>query len=342
MPQYAFAVPTADPHHSSMHAAVSYALAALDDAELRALLADADRLGSGIGGDTLRISVDRHPVFVKRIPLTDIEREPARHRSTANTFGLPPYFHYGIGSAGFGAWRELATHELTTAWALDETAPFPLTYHWRIVPTEPIALPDELRDVDAAVDYWEGSDAILRRIEALRSATASVIVFLEYVPLTLEAWLTAQLERGPSAFADACELVERELHAIADVLTAHDLLHLDAHFENLLTDGTRLYAADFGLAISETFHLDPAERAFVDKHRAYDRSYMFAQLSGFLRSARERTGTLHPVAERIAMTYEPVDAAVRPFYRALRTVSRHTPYPVEAEHAAWQHLTPRR
>ncbi|WP_406418196.1 hypothetical protein [Streptomyces sp. NBC_01614] len=37
-----------------------------------------------------------------------------RARSTANVLRLPAYFHHGIGSPGFGAWRELAVHTMTT------------------------------------------------------------------------------------------------------------------------------------------------------------------------------------------------------------------------------------
>ncbi len=54
------------------------------------------------------------PIFVKQIPLTDLEKQPENFRSTANIFKLPLSYQYGIGSAGFGAWRELATHIMTT------------------------------------------------------------------------------------------------------------------------------------------------------------------------------------------------------------------------------------
>jgi len=43
------------------------------------------------------------PVFVKRIPLTHLERRPEHAGSTANLFGLPVCYQYGVGSTGFGA-----------------------------------------------------------------------------------------------------------------------------------------------------------------------------------------------------------------------------------------------
>ena len=81
---------------------------------------------------------DGTPVFVKSIPLTGAEL--ANPGSTRNHYGLPPNFQYGVGSAGFGAYRELAAHMATTQWALDGTNEhFPLL-HSRVLP-----LPEEGR-----------------------------------------------------------------------------------------------------------------------------------------------------------------------------------------------------
>jgi len=120
------------------HRLISERLGRLDDRDLAALVDAGIPLGSGIGGRTSLLCVDGLPVFVKRIPLTDLERRPENVRSTANLFGLPTFYQYGVGSTGFGAWREVAAHEMTTAWVLDGLYPsFPLTYHWRILPHEP-------------------------------------------------------------------------------------------------------------------------------------------------------------------------------------------------------------
>jgi hypothetical protein len=46
-------------------------------------------LGSGIGGKSAPPHVDGAAVFVKRVPLTGLERQPENVRSTANLFALP-------------------------------------------------------------------------------------------------------------------------------------------------------------------------------------------------------------------------------------------------------------
>jgi hypothetical protein len=90
---------------------VSRSLSRLTDLELSDCLNGASSLHAGIGGNSLFLEVEENPVFVKRIALCDIEREPqhARIRSTANIFELPTICHYGIGSPGFSAWRELVS-----------------------------------------------------------------------------------------------------------------------------------------------------------------------------------------------------------------------------------------
>lgn len=100
--------------------AVSTQLSLLGDRRLGEVVAAAEPLGSGIGGRSARLTVAGRRVFVKRVPLTDVERRPEHVRSTANVFGLPVFYQYGVGSAGFGAWRELAAHIMTTGWVLSD------------------------------------------------------------------------------------------------------------------------------------------------------------------------------------------------------------------------------
>lgn len=109
------------PERLRIHGAVSTGLALHSDRALRELVDAAAPIGVGIGGKSALLEVAGTPVFVKRIPLTDLERRPEHVRSTANLFDLPLFCHYGvglIGGAGFGAWRELAVHTMTTNWAL--------------------------------------------------------------------------------------------------------------------------------------------------------------------------------------------------------------------------------
>ena len=93
---------------------ISTSLSALSNEKLKQILADGKPMHEGIGGKSALISINDTPVFVKKVPLTDLEQLPQHFMSTANIFDLPPSYQYGVGSAGFGAWRELATHIMTT------------------------------------------------------------------------------------------------------------------------------------------------------------------------------------------------------------------------------------
>jgi len=88
------------------YAAVAESLALLSDRRLRDLLDGSAVVGTGIGGTTSVVHVDGKPVFVKQVPLTDLERRPEHVMSTANLFDLPLGCQYGVGSPSFGVWRE--------------------------------------------------------------------------------------------------------------------------------------------------------------------------------------------------------------------------------------------
>ncbi|MFF9803365.1 protein kinase family protein, partial [Streptomyces rochei] len=261
------------PARLAAHSDLATSLALLSDHELAGLVESGVPVGTGIGGQVLHVDVDGRRVFVKRVPLTDTELLPEHARSTANVFGLPSSCHYGIGKGpGFGAWRELAVHTMTTDWVLTGAFPgFPLTHHWRVLPDEPRPLPEELADVDRTVAYWGGSPQVRECLEALRTVTASLTLFLEYIPFTLHDWLDARI-RTEDADA-ACALVERGLTEAAGFLQERHLIHFDAHFKNILTDGRQLYFADYGLALSSRVRRTPPEHAFFDRHRDYDRAY---------------------------------------------------------------------
>ncbi|MEU9286044.1 protein kinase family protein [Streptomyces sp. NPDC048275] len=336
---------SSDPDHVrrvEAYGDVSTSLALCGDRELAELVADATPLGSGIGGRSLLMEVAGSPVFVKRVPLTAPERLPENVRSTANVFGLPTFCQYGIGGPDFGAWRELAVHTMTTNWVLaDRFGGFPLMYHWRVLPDEVQPLPEELADVERAVAYWGGSAQVRRRIEALRHASASVTLFLEYIPHHLHDWLHARVPADDRALS----LVERELEAGVSFMNARGLLHFDAHFENILTDGRRLYFADYGLALSSRFELAREEREFFDRHENYDRAYtvtylvnwLVTALYGYGREDREACVRAYAEGERpvgvprsaaaILTRHAPLAAVMADFNRRLQQESRRTPYP---------------
>lgn len=131
-------------------------------------------------------------------------------------------------------------------------------------------------------------------------------------------------------------------------MNSRGLLHLDAHFWNILTDGRRLYFADYGLALSEGFDLSPQEAAFFDQNQSYDRGFTATYLVNWLLYAlygpqdREaRAAMAHAIAEgappegipegaaAILRRHAPVAAAMSVFTQAFQQTSRTTPYPDE-------------
>ncbi|GGP55335.1 protein kinase family protein [Streptomyces calvus] len=333
------------------HGAVSTSLALCSDRGLRELVDAGTPVGSGIGGHRVLLDVDGTPVFVKQVRLTDLELRPENVRSTANLFSLPAFCHYGVGAIGgpgFGAWRELAVHTMTTNWVIaGDHEGFPLLHHWRVLPGPRRPLPEELADVDRAVAYWGGGAEVRHRIEALGESTADLTLFLECIPQTLHDWLGGRVAAGDEAAGRACTLVEDALDAGLSFMNARGLLHFDAHFENILTDGRRLYFADYGLAISSRFELDPEEADFFERHRAYDRAYAVTHLVNWLAAAlfgyapQERREFVRACAEgaspgngvpaavaALLARHAPLAAGMGDFYHRFRQESRTTPCPV--------------
>lgn len=284
------------------HRVISAALAAIDDRALARLL-EGRPFRASIGGGTTTIEIAGTPVFVKRVALTDLEA--AHPRSTRNLFELPLVYQYRLGSSGFSAWRELVAHELTTSWVVDGIcAGFPLLHHARVLPTPPPQPVDELGTP------W-ASPAIRARLEAIARATASIVLFLEHLPRTVHDWYAAQADP-----AEACAMIERETGPIVDVLRARGMLHMDAHWGNLLTDGQRIYATDFGLAISRSFELSSEERAFFERHARYDEHVLRRELVSW-----------NPSADVLAR-HGAVARTLGEFYQRLR-VDLTTRYPDE-------------
>jgi hypothetical protein len=335
---------------------VSTALAVLSDRQLAQHVGTARAIGSGVGGASALLDVAGAQVFVKRIPLTDLERDPDNVRSTANLFGLPTSCQYGVvavGSGGFGAWRELAANTITTNWVLtDRSEAFALMYHCRVLPGAP-PLAEELADIERVVAYWGGSAAVRRRLHALGQASASVVLFFEHIPHRLDVWLKVQLAAGPDAVAAACAMVERSLREGVAFMNDRGLLHFDPHFRNVLTDGRRLYVADFGLASATRFDLSDDERDFLARNASHDSCYVVRELLNWMVTnivgiatpatggPRERydylrrcaagarpAGLPEPVAELISR-HAPAVAIMNDFYWNFFGASRATPYPAQ-------------
>ena len=332
----------------SAYATVSASLSLLGERRLGDAVAAAPALGSGIGGRSAELDVDGVRVFVKRVPLTDLELRPGNVRSTANLFDLPVFYQYGMGSAGFSAWRELAAHLMTTEWVLGgEHAGFPLLYHWRILPDRPpTGFVDAFGGIEGAVAHWEGSPAVRRRLEAIGSSSASLVLFLEHVPQTLAAWLGEQRDTA-SAASDAVSpypWIEDAQARTTAFMSARGLVHFDGHFANLLTDGQQVYFTDFGLASSTAFELSAQEAAFLKDHLIYDRCYAPTHLlrhhlldhvrgdvdrDTFLRgwAAGHREDGVPPEIGAIIDRHARTAVVLDDFHRRLLTQSKRTPFP---------------
>ena len=235
----------------------------MDDHELRRLTGG--EWTGGWGASSPAMLPDGSPVFVKRLPLTDLEH---RHgHSTRNLFRLPLIYQYGVGSAGFGVWRELATHAKTTGWVLDGSWPgFPLLLHHRVLPRLPARVPNTpsstwIESPDY-VRYWNSSKRIGAFLEARRTSPFELWLVLEHVPDRLFDWLRDH--------QDAAGAIAEHLTATVRFLHDHGVFHFDAHEGNVVVDGAAPLLTDFGLANDRRFALSPDEHAFLDRHQHYD------------------------------------------------------------------------
>lgn len=257
-------------------ASLSGRLALLDDPSLAALVPSSGRSGWGVSSAAM---LGDDPVFVKRIPVTSLE---AAHRhSTRNRFQLPTVYNYGVGSAGFGAYREFATHVKTTGWVLaDESDGFPMLLHARLLPRRAAAADGWIGSADY-VHYWNGSKRIGNFIRARAAATEELCLVLEHVPHTLRGWLLEHQADVPAAVGQLCDTLT--------FLHGRGVLHLDAHFSNAVTDGARVYLADYGLALDAAFELTTREQDFFRAHQHYDFGEAIANVGALLLPLVQRT-----------------------------------------------------
>lgn len=237
---------------------LSSQIAQLDNAKVRALLESSEASNGWGRHQTVDVG---QKVFVKRIPVTDLEFEHAF--STRNLYDLPTYYNYGVGSAGFGVFRELVMHIKTTNWVLaGAIANFPLMYHYRVMPFSGPRTDVPPERVQGYVDYWNGNESVARYWSDRARANHELVLFLEYIPHALHPWLLEQ----PAQIQRTLD----ELRTTITFLREHGIIHFDAHFNNVVTDGERPYLTDFGLALDRSFALSQEEIAFFEQHTHYD------------------------------------------------------------------------
>jgi hypothetical protein len=238
---------------------LSSQIAHMDTLHVRALFG-ASEAHTGWGTNHT-ISIGRSKVFVKRIPVTNIEYD--NMFSTKNLYDLPTYYNYGIGSVGFGVFRELVTHIKTTNWVLEgKIATFPLMYHYRMIPSTGIRAEVDIDRHKRYVEYWGNSANVGRYVLDRANASYELVLFLEHIPYTVATWLL----ENPSSI----QMIMADMRATIAFLRKNGILHLDPHFSNILTDGKQAYLTDFGLVLDKRFALTHAEEAFYKQNTYYD------------------------------------------------------------------------
>jgi hypothetical protein len=234
-------------------------IAQIDNAQLRSLF-EASESRAGWGRNHT-IDLGNSKVFVKRVPVTDTEHD--NFFSTKNLYSLPTYYNYGVGSAGFGVFRELVAHIKTTNWVLDgQIETFPLMYRYRVIPFSGKRANVDHERHKRYVEYWGGDENIGRYMLDRSSANHELVLFLEYVPHVLRSWLPENPGRVHAVLDDLC--------ATIDFLRKNEVIHFDAHFGNILTDGERTYLTDFGLVLDRSYTLAEDEKTFFEANTHYD------------------------------------------------------------------------
>jgi hypothetical protein len=221
-------------------------------------------------------------VFVKRIPITRMEYD--RLFSTENLYRLPVFYNYGVGSAGFGAFRELIAHIKTTNWVLEGAIEnFPLMYHYRIRPfhdTRP-ELNEEWHQ--GYIRYWNGDERVDHYIRERQKAPYEAVICLEHIPHVLEAWMANN--------TDSWETVLDGMQRAIAFLRDQGIIHFDAHFWNILVNDGIPYLTDFGLVLDKNFSLNAEEKAFFRRHIDYDYAEFFSGLQWSLYATYDRLTT---------------------------------------------------
>lgn len=258
------------------HTQLSKTLSAFsNESLLKALNSWEARSHQGISGTSIIGEIDDTPIFVKKIPITDLELLKENQNKTHNLFNLPLCYQYGVGSLGFGAWRELMAHEITTNWVLSNSCQnFPLMYHWRILPDETSSINLEYwGSDDKYLDYWENNPFINKRLEGLRQGRKSIFVFLEQFPMNLANYLenTLKNESCDTNKVITLEKIFSSFEQATRFMKEQQFVHMDAHLANVLVKDDEVYISDFGLSISPKFNLSKKEIKFMEEHLDYDK-----------------------------------------------------------------------
>lgn len=327
---------------NSYYFSICSELACMSNSQILSMLdnTDLEHINSW-GGSSKVLVINGSKVFVKKIPLTSLENSQKNILSTRNLFNLPLFYQYGIGSSGFGAWRELAAHVLTSNWVLsNQTQNFPLLYGWRVIKGKP-EQQQSPEIINQELLDWDNNPTIRHRLESINSSKSYLLLFLEYFSFNLHDWIQKKIANNNGAFLSN---LNTQLIEGTDFMRSKKFLHMDAHFKNILTDGETIYFSDFGLAITKKFNLSPSEHLFFDAHKFYDSYSRMLNFShsvvtsiknptywnNYLKQSASSISiafeTLNPDIINLLQSYLPVAKIMNQFYMDIRR-NKNTEFP---------------
>jgi len=218
---------------------------------------------SGWGKNAI-VKINNTQIFIKKIPITKLEYE--HQFDTSNLYDLPPYYNYGVGSAGINCFRELAMHIKTTNWVINgEIENFPIMYHYRIIKNnEPYKMFENRNKLNDYAKEWNNNNNIKKYMIEKGKAEHEIMIFLEYFPFTLYKWLKPNIIQATSYLFQITKII--------NFLKKHNIIHFDAHDGNIVSDGNNIYLTDFGLVLDMDFNLSNQEKIFFRKNNDYDYS----------------------------------------------------------------------
>ncbi|STX51768.1 Uncharacterised protein [Legionella busanensis] len=303
---------------------------------------------SSLGNINALMQISKQTVFIKAIYLSELECLPENYLSTTNFFQLPLYYQYGIGSLGFGAWRELSAQQMASNWVLSgQCSYFPLLYQWRIINIPPHTINSTILDsVEKEVSIWHKEPTICYRHLARHTGQKVLLLFLEHIPFTLHDWLLS-IKKESLLSGTLFQEIDNALTSIFSFINKQGMQHFDAHFKNILTDGQQVYLSDFGLAISDQFKLSESEKTYFKQHQTYDQTYKAFFLiywlieyllkpelnsnkdfSILLQEFTQKNTTDLPTYLKMFEHYLPIALRMDKFYQKLKANLGSTPYPL--------------
>ncbi|WP_392482847.1 hypothetical protein [Nostoc sp. C110] len=126
------------------------------------------------------------------------------------------------------------------------------------------------------MEYWGNSANAGNYMLDRAIANYELLLFLEYIPYVLETWL----QDNPNKLQKPLD----DLRTTITFLRKKGIIHFDAHFRNILTDGKQTYLTDFGLVLDKSFTLTKDEKSFFKQNAFYDYGEVLRNLGHLIRS----------------------------------------------------------